>query len=292
MRSKGMGQNANDNLNFPDLSGHLEQNMKPKLIVNGAAGRMGKRILALAIESGQFNIAGAVDYDKCPDLGKDAGLIAGAGDIGVALTADFPPAADVMIDFSLPQATDAVIEYCQKNNVALVIATTGLSDAQTKKLNEAAKTIPIVQATNMSVGMNVLFATVGKIANMLGKDYDIEITEAHHRFKKDAPSGTALSLAEAICEDTDRPYPGSLVHGRKGKEALREAGTIGMHAIRAGDITGEHSIIFGTLGETVTISHSAHNRDNFARGALRAANWLTEKPAALYSMQHVLGISE
>jgi 4-hydroxy-tetrahydrodipicolinate reductase len=264
--------------------------MKPELIVNGAAGRMGKRILALAIESGQFNIAGAVDHAKCPDMGKDAGLVAGIDQIGIDITSEFPQEADVMIDFSLPQATDAVIEYCQKNSVALVIATTGLSDAQIEKLNATAKTIPIVQATNMSVGMNVLFATVGKLANMLGDEYDIEITEAHHRFKKDAPSGTALSLAQTICDDTNRPYPSSLVHGREGKDALREKGTIGMHSIRAGDITGEHSVIFSTLGETITISHSAHNRDNFARGALRAANWIIEKDAALYSMQDVLGI--
>ena len=266
--------------------------MKPELIVNGAAGRMGRRILALAIESGEFNIAGAVDYAQCPDLGKDAGLTADTEEIGVDITCEFPPSADVMIDFSLPQATDAVIEYCSKNNVALVLATTGLSDTQIENLNTAAKTIPIVQATNMSVGMNVLFATVGKLAKMLGDEYDIEITEAHHRFKKDSPSGTALSLAQAICEDTDRPYPDSLVHGREGKDVLRQKGTIGMHAIRAGDITGEHSVIFGTLGETVTISHSAHNRDNFARGALRAANWLIEKNTGLYSMKDVLGLSE
>jgi 4-hydroxy-tetrahydrodipicolinate reductase len=264
--------------------------MKSELIVNGAAGRMGKRILALAVESGEFNIAGAVDHAKCPDLGKDAGLAAGTGEIGVDITCEFPPEADVMIDFSLPQATDAVIEYCSKNNVALVLATTGLSDGQIEKLNTAAKTIPVVQATNMSVGMNVLFATVGNLANMLGDEYDIEITEAHHRFKKDSPSGTALSLAQAICADTNRPYPNSLVHGREGKDALRKKGTIGMHAIRAGDITGEHSVIFSTLGETVTISHSAHNRDNFARGALRAANWLIKKDAGLYSMKDVLGI--
>ena len=265
--------------------------MKPELIVNGAAGRMGRRILALAIESQNFQIAGAVDSASHPDIGTDAGLAAGTGEIGVDITCKFPAGADVMIDFSLPQATDAAIEYCWKNKVALVLATTGLSETQLENLNTAARTIPIVQATNMSVGMNVLFATVGNLANMLGEEYDIEITEAHHRFKKDSPSGTALSLAETICKETGRVYPSSLIHGREGKEALREKGTIGMHAIRAGDITGQHSVIFSTLGETVTISHSAHNRDNFARGALRAANWLIEKEAGLYSMQDVLGIS-
>jgi len=148
----------------------------------------------------------------------------------------------------------------------------------------------VVYATNMSVGMNVLFATVGKVAKMLGEDYDIEITEAHHRFKKDSPSGTALSLAEEICSDTERPYPGCLVHGREGKEATREKGTIGMHAIRAGGIVGQHSVIYSALEETVTISHNAHSRDNFAKGAVRAAKWIAGKSAGLYSMKNVLGI--
>ena len=124
----------------------------------------------------------------------------------------------------------------------------------------------------------------------MSDEYDIEITEAHHRFKKDAPSGTAITLAENIAAETNRTYPDCIVHGREGKDALREKGTIGMHAIRAGDITGQHSVIYSALGETVTISHNAHNRDNFARGAVRAANWLTTKPAALYSMKNVLGI--
>jgi len=264
--------------------------MKPQLIVNAAAGRMGKRVIANAVESDLFDITAAVDIPQSPDQGKDAGLAAGIGEIGVTITSEYPTTADVMIDFSLPEATNTVLDYCVENNVALVLATTGLSDAHIAKVNEAAKTIPIVYASNMSVGMNVLFATVGKVAKMLGEDYDIEITETHHRFKKDAPSGSALSLAEEIATATDRPFPGCLVHGREGKEALREKGTIGMHAIRAGDITGQHSVIYSALGETVTISHNAHNRDNFARGAVRAANWLTTKSAALYSMKNVLGI--
>lgn len=264
--------------------------MRPQLIVNAAGGRMGKRVIAMAVESELFDIAAAVDLPQSPDFGKDAGLAAGIGQIGVDITSEYPETADVMIDFSLPEATDAVVKYCKANNVALVLATTGLSDGQIARVKDAAKTVPIVYATNMSVGMNVLFATVGKVAKLLGEDYDIEITEAHHRFKKDAPSGSAISLAEEIATATDRPFPGCLVNGREGKEALREKGTIGMHAIRAGDIIGQHSVIYGALGETVTISHNAHTRDNFARGAVRAANWLTSKPAALYSMKNVLGI--
>ncbi|MBC8379884.1 MAG: 4-hydroxy-tetrahydrodipicolinate reductase [Planctomycetes bacterium] len=264
--------------------------MKPSLIINGAAGRMGKRIVALAFESKQFDIIGAVDHAGHPDMGKDIGAIAGIEPINVELTANFPDSADVMIDFSLPQAADAAIDYCAKNGVALVMGTTGLSDGQLAKLNNASGKIAIVQATNMSLGMNLLFATVGKVAKALGENYDIEIVEAHHRFKKDAPSGTALSLAEAVCEETGRDYPGSLVHGRQGKDATRKEGTIGMHAIRAGDIVGQHSVIYSTLGETVTISHNAHTRDTFVRGALRAAEWITGQKPGLYDMQDVLGL--
>lgn len=264
--------------------------MKPALIINGAAGRMGKRIVAMAYESKRFDIVGAVDYAEHPDLGKDAGLLAGIEPINVDLTAGFPDSADVMIDFSLPQAADIAIDYCAKNSVALLVGTTGLSSSQIAKLNNASHKIAIMQATNMSLGMNLLFATVGMIAKTLGAEYDIEIIEAHHRFKKDAPSGTALSLAEAVCKETGRDYPGCLVHGREGKDALREKGTIGMYAVRGGDIVGEHSVIFSTLGETVTLSHNAHTRDTFVRGALRAAEWLVGQKPGLYNMQDVLGL--
>jgi len=142
----------------------------------------------------------------------------------------------------------------------------------------------------MSVGMNVLFNLVGKVATMLGDEYDIEIIEQHHRFKKDAPSGSSLTLAENICKATGLIFPESITHGRSGKDAARKKGTIGMHAVRAGDITGVHSVIFGTLGETVTLNHTANSRDTFVRGALRAAKWLVGKEPALYSMADVLGI--
>lgn len=264
--------------------------MKTSLIINGAAGRMGKQVLALSLESENFSIAAAIDHPGHPDIGKDAGLLAGAGPIDIKLGCQYPPNADVMIDFSLPEATDKTLDYCLDSNVTLVLCTTGLSDLQVEKVHAAAKKIPIVRASNMSVGMNTLFGLVGKIAKTLGDDYDIEIVEAHHRFKKDSPSGTALSLAENIAAETDRPYPDCLVHGRQGKDALRQSGTIGMHAVRAGDIVGQHSVIFSALGETVTISHNAHSRDTFARGALRAATWLKGKSPGLYSMNDVLGI--
>jgi 4-hydroxy-tetrahydrodipicolinate reductase len=252
---------------------------------------MGRRILSLAAESGQFDIIAAIDSQDHPDIGKAYSLESASGPIEIVLTDTYPTAAaDVAIDFSQPEAVDKTIDFCLKNNVALVSGTTGLSDRQQDKMKAAAGKIPLIYGTNMSVGMNVLFALVGKAASMLGDEYDIEIVEQHHRFKKDAPSGSALTLAENICKATGRDFPEALVHGRSGKDALRQKGTIGMHAVRAGDITGIHSVIFGTLGETVTLNHTANSRDTFVRGALRAAKWIVGKKPASYSMADVLGI--
>ena len=264
--------------------------MKPKLIVVGAAGRMGKRILSLAIDAGKFDIIAAIEGKDHPDIGKDAGLVAAAGPVNIKLDSVYPAGADVAIDFSTPQAADKTVDYCLGNGVALVLGTTGLTDEQKAKIKTASEKIPVIYGTNMSVGMNVLFALVGKTASMLGDEYDIEIVEQHHRFKKDAPSGSALTLAENICKATGRDFPGCLVQGRSGKDALRQKGTIGIHAVRAGDITGKHEIIFSTLGETITLNHTAHSRDGFARGALRAAEWLVGKKPNLYSMADVLGL--
>jgi len=265
--------------------------MKTKLIVVGAAGRMGRRIVSLAAESDDFDVVGAVEKQGHPDIGKDAGLVAAAGPVNVKLADVYPAvAADVVVDFSQPEATEKTIDYCGENSIALVLGTTGLSDKQREKIKAASDKTPILYATNMSVGMNVLFALVGKVASMLGEEYDIEIVEQHHRFKKDAPSGSALTLAENICKATGRDFSESVTYGRSGKDALRQKGTIGVHAVRAGDITGAHSIVFGTLGETVTLGHTAHSRDTFARGALRAAKWLVGKKPALYSMADVLGL--
>ncbi|MBN2270243.1 MAG: 4-hydroxy-tetrahydrodipicolinate reductase [Sedimentisphaerales bacterium] len=264
--------------------------MTVKLLVVGAGGRMGRRIVALAVESGEFEIAGAVEAAGHPDIGKDAGHVAGVGAIGVKLDSGFPAGADVAIDFSLPEAAGATVGYCVENNVSLVLGTTGLGNEERAKVLTAAKKIPIIYGTNMSVGMNVLFNVVGRVASMLGEDYDIEIVEQHHRFKKDAPSGSALTLAENISRAAGRDFPACIVDGRSGKETLRKKGEIGMHAVRAGDITGEHCVMFGGLGETVTLGHTANSRDTFVRGALRAAKWLVGRKPGLYSMSDVLGI--
>jgi 4-hydroxy-tetrahydrodipicolinate reductase len=264
--------------------------MKPKLIIVGAAGRMGKRITALAVESKQFDIIGAIEDKNRPEAGRDAGLVAGIGSINVKISTDFPPKADVVIDFSLPAAADNVIDYCVKQNCALVMGTTGLSNEQLKKIDDAAKKIAVIQATNMSIGMNLLFEIVGQVAKKLGDEYDIEIVETHHRLKKDSPSGSAMTLAERIAVQTNKKLPDCLDIARKGKESMRKKGSIGVQAIRLGDTVGEHSVMFGSLGETVTISHSAHSRDTFASGAVRAAGWLTGKKPGRYSMADVLGL--
>ena len=264
-----------------------------KLAIIGAGGRMGQRILALAAESGQFDIIAAVERPGHPELGKDAGLAVGTRPIKVILTDAYPATAvQVAIDFSQPEAAEKTIAYCLEHGVALVCGTTGLSDRQRAQIKAASAKIPVLYATNMSVGMNVLFALVGKVASMLGADYDTEIVEQHHRFKKDAPSGSALTLAENICKSMGFDFPEALVNGRSGKDALRQKGTIGIHAVRAGDITGVHSVIFGTPGETITLNHTANSRDTFAKGALRAASWLAGKKPGSYSMADVLGQEE
>ncbi len=264
--------------------------MKPKLVINGAAGRMGRRILTLANDSGDFDIVGALEHKDYPLLGNDAGEAAGFGKLGLALTADKPADADVMIDFTLAPAADETIEYCLENKIALVMGTTGLSEQQLAKIEEASKQIAVIQATNMSVGMNVLFEMVGRFAEMLGEEYDIEIVEHHHRFKKDSPSGSALTLARKVCEGAGLAYPQSVKHGREGADCLRQKGEVGMHAIRGGDITGYHEVLYSSLGETVRVSHNAHNRDNFVQGAIRAAKWLSDKEAGSYQMKDVLGL--
>ena len=265
--------------------------MKTKVIVVGAAGRMGKRFIALSTESGEFDIAGAVEMPGHPDLGKDAGQNAGIGTINITIAENFQDVqADVVVDFSLPDAITKTLDFCVKTNIPLVSGQTGLNADQKEQVSKASQKVPILYTTNMSMGMNVLFALAGKAAAMLGEDYDIEIIEQHHRFKKDAPSGSALTIAENICNATGKDINKCLVHGREGKEALREKGEIGMHAIRAGDITGIHSVIFSCLGETLTLNHNAHSRDTFIRGALRAAKWIVNQNIGLYSTRDMLGI--
>ncbi len=250
------------------------------LAICGALGRMGSRISALAAESPeQFRLVAAIDR-----------LPPGSSETAPGVQSELPAGVDVLIDFSAPVATRAMIASCVKRKTAMVIGTTGLNAADHALIDEAAKSIPILQAANTSVGVNVLLATVAQCARQLGDAYDIEIVEAHHNQKKDSPSGTALLLAQAICEATGRDIDSTLVHGRHGGDTLRKAGTIGMHAVRMGDVVGEHTVYFAAQGERIEVKHTASTRDTFARGALRAAEYVVGKKPGRYTMRDVLGL--
>jgi len=257
------------------------------MALTGAAGRMGRRIAALVIESEEFDLVAALEASGHEAVGKDIGDLAGVGAFGLEVTDTLSQIPQVLIDFSLPEGTLHWLDVCRARAVAMVIGTTGLTESQEAALADAAGTIPVVRAANMSVGINLLLRVVADVAQALGEDYDVEIAETHHRFKADAPSGTALALARSICERTGRTLEDVAVYGRHGRQP-RRSGQIGLHALRVGDTVGEHSVHFGNLGETITLSHAAHTRDTFARGALRAAQWVIGKPAGLYSMQDVL----
>jgi 4-hydroxy-tetrahydrodipicolinate reductase len=251
---------------------------------------MGRRIAALVSENEAFEIVCATEYSASPDLGKDAGQLAGVGTIGVELTDELSgEKPDVAIDFSLPDGTMKFLGPCRDAGIAMVIGTTGLTDAQESEILAAAGMIPIVKAGNYSMGITLLCKLVAIAADALGDAYDIEITETHHRFKKDAPSGTAIMLARSICQAVSKDYDSSVIFGREG-DCPRNDGEIGMHAIRLGDTIGEHTISFGSLGETVTLGHSAHTRDTFVRGALHAAKWLEGRAPGMYDMTDVLGL--
>jgi 4-hydroxy-tetrahydrodipicolinate reductase len=262
-----------------------------KIAITGTAGRMGRRVAALAIESEQFDIAAAMEPAGHEAVGRDVGELAGVGTFGAVVTADLPDEAevDVLIDFSLPEGTMEFLPVCRRRKIAMVTGTTGLTASQQAEVADSAGEIAIVQAANFSVGINVLLNVVATVAKALGEEYDIEVEEAHHRFKKDAPSGTAIALARSICAATGRDYGEAAVLGRGGV-CPRKGGEIGMHALRVGDTVGEHVVHFGNLGETVHVGHSAHTRDTFVRGALRAAQWVSGKPAGLYDMHDVLGM--
>ncbi len=264
--------------------------------ISGAAGRMGRRLVALAGEQPElFRVVVAIDSPASVDQGKDAGELAGIKPIGVPISAGLGETRpDVRIDFSAAVASRVLLAECVKRSVALLIGTTGLAAADQLLIDQAAATIPVLQATNTSLGVNVLLSVAANVARQLGEPYDIEIVEAHHNLKKDAPSGTALSLAESICNATGRDADHDLIHGRHGLDTQRKKGTIGMHAVRMGDVVGEHTVYFSTPGERIEIRHVVTNRDTFVRGALRAAAFLGEMKrqgkAGRFTMANVLGL--
>lgn len=264
-----------------------------KLAVSGAGGRMGKRILALAHEHPDVEIVAAVESSVHPATGMDAGEYAGIGPIGISVTSSVLDAldkCDALVEFSIPEVSLDHAEQAAVRGKAIVVGTTGLSDDQTNRLREAGARTRCVIAPNMSMGVNLLFNLVERVALALGSEYDVEIVEAHHKMKKDAPSGTANRLAEIIAGALNRDLGKVGIYGRKGIVGPRSADEIGVLALRGGDIVGEHTVMFITNGERIELTHRAHSRDAFANGALLAALWLVNQPIGLYDMQDVLGL--
>ena len=252
---------------------------------------MGKRIISCAGAERDLQVVGAVERAGHPDIGKDAGLVSGGEKLGVKIASDLravAKAGEVVIDFSAPAAVEKNIVTAVEARKALVIGTTGLSEEQTRRVEEAGDRVACVFSPNMSVGVNLLFKLAGETARSLGEDYDVEIVEAHHRFKKDAPSGTALKLAEVITAALGRDLDKAARYGRRGETGERTAAEVGIHSVRAGDIVGDHTVIFSNLGERLELTHRAHSRDTFARGALRAARFAALAPPGFYSMMDVL----
>ncbi len=267
--------------------------MAIKAIVAGAGGRMGKRIAQIISETEGICIAGGTEIKGSALVGKDLGHVIGTGNNNINISDSLEKIinnGDVIIDFTAPEATMENLKAAVSNKKDMVIGTTGLSKEQLNEIKDASKNIRIVQAPNMSVGINVLFKLIKEAAEALGEGYDIEITEAHHRFKKDAPSGTAVKIADILARATNRDINKVAVYGRKGMTGGRTDEEIGIHVIRGGDIAGDHSVTFCGMGERIQLSHVAHNRDNFARGAIKAALWLSDKKPGLYDMMDVLGL--
>ncbi|MEX0702778.1 MAG: 4-hydroxy-tetrahydrodipicolinate reductase [Planctomycetales bacterium] len=262
-----------------------------RIAVNGAAGRMGRRIVALAHEDPALDIAAALEAPGSPHLGADAGELAGIGDIGVPVRAELGERVDAVIDFSTPEGAVALANLCAERGIPLVAATTGLSEEQKQTIHAAAHVVPVVFAPSMSLAVNVAMKLVREAARAL-KDLpagvDVEIVERHHRFKEDAPSGTALHFGRLVADEMGQTEH---VHGRHGRPGRRPRNEIGYHALRTGDNVGEHTILFGMLGETLSIDVRGHSRDSYAYGALAAAKFAVAQPAGLYGMADVLGLS-
>lgn len=267
--------------------------MKTQIAISGAAGRMGRALIETLQQTPATVLSGALERSGLPVLGRDAGELAGVGRLEVFVDADVAKVVggcDVLIDFSHPDSTLAHIQACVKAGKRIVIGTTGLSAEDKRAIGDAAKTIPVVFAPNMSVGVNLCLKLLEMAARVLGDDVDIEIIEAHHRHKIDAPSGTALRMGEVVAAALGRDLGDCAVYGRQGQTGERDRKAIGFETIRAGDIVGDHTVMFAGIGERIEITHKATSRHTFAGGAVRAALWLMDKPAGLYDMQDVLGL--
>jgi 4-hydroxy-tetrahydrodipicolinate reductase len=264
-----------------------------RVAVLGADGRMGRALVrAIAAAAPAGRLAAAVERPGSPSVGQDPGLIAGVAPTGVAIqdAVPAPGAADVWIDFSAPSATAAAARAAAAAGASLVVGTTGLGAAERVAIEDAAQKVPVVFSPNFSVGVNVMLRLIADAARALGPSYDLEIVEAHHRGKRDAPSGTALRLGEALAAATGRDFSGTARYARHGEVGPRTPAEIGLQTIRGGDVVGDHTVYFLGVGERIEITHRATSRDTFAHGAVRAALWLKDRPAGLYDMAAVLGL--
>ncbi len=264
-----------------------------KIGVVGCAGRMGRMLVAQILASEDCTLIGGTEHSASPFLGNDVAALAGIDEAGLIVSSDTDTlfaAADVVIDFTLPQATIGHAEAAQKHSTALVIGTTGLGACEQAAVEKAAASVTVIQAANYSVGVNVLLGLTTQVAGILENDYDIEIVEMHHRHKVDAPSGTALALGHAAADGRGVDLDSVSERVRDGHTGARTAGDIGFATLRGGDVAGEHSVIFAADGERVELTHKASNRSVFARGAVRSAKWCRGKGPGLYSMRDVLGL--
>jgi len=264
-----------------------------RIAIAGAAGRMGKTLIEACQQTEGVSVSAAIERPGISLIGADVGEIAGVGTLDVQLVDDVASVVedfDTLIDFTSIETTLKNLEICKANARHIIIGTTGFNDEQKQIIKNAAEKTAIVFAPNMSVGVNLCLKLLEMAASVLNEDYDIEVIEAHHRHKVDAPSGTALRMGEVVAETLGRDLNECAVYGREGHTGAREPGTIGFETIRAGDIVGEHTVMFATEGERVEITHKASSRMTFAKGAVRAAKWLQGKNSGLYDMRDVLGL--
>lgn len=263
-----------------------------KIAISGVGGRMGRTLVAACADNPLVELTAATEYAGSTLLGTDAGELAGLekNQVTVVAALQDAPAFDVLVDFTVPEATIAHIQYCRDHDRKIVIGTTGLDDDGKQLLESVAEQISIVFAPNYSVGVNLCLNLLDTAARVLGDSVDIEVIEAHHRHKVDAPSGTAIKMGEVLAEALGRNLADCAVYGREGHTGARDRKTIGFETIRAGDIVGEHTVMFAAEGERVEITHKASSRMTFAAGAIRAAEWVVQQPAGLYDMQDVLGL--
>lgn len=268
--------------------------MTTRIGVTGAAGRMGRTLIeAIGLAGDELQLTAAIEQPESSLVGADSGELSGQGKNGVAVVASLQDVIgdiDVLIDFTVPVATLANVAQCAEHGVAMVIGTTGFTPEQQAQIDAAAQRTPVCKASNFSTGVNVCFKLLEMAARVLGEDSDIEVIEAHHRHKIDAPSGTALSMGEVVADTLGRNLQEVAVYGREGQTGARERDTIGFATVRGGDVVGDHTVLFAAEGERIEITHKASSRMSFARGAVRAAGWLKGRGAALYDMQDVLGL--